>query len=360
MKRALAGAFALLLALAGWLGRGYVGGVEAAVSDGTSAGDPGEGAFASPAACRALLGAGRRLPVPEGKVRLGSWNLRWFPDGKPGRGATAGGTDVAWLACAIAWLSVDVLAVQEVKAHPAARLKTQALIDELDALTSGKWRLELDDCKSGAIQHVGFLFNEARVKARLGRTYGALNPHGEACKDQLRPGYGAYFRFPGGLDLHAVSVHLKSGTERRALDLRTRSLRALSTVLAEARAAEPDQDVMVLGDFNTMGCGRCRPEVSAERELELLARAAAPAKMVPVPAEIGCSHYFSGRGTLLDLVLVSDATRELPADARVAVSGVCGELRCRSLPAATPRPAAFAALSDHCPILIDLTDRDLD
>jgi endonuclease/exonuclease/phosphatase family metal-dependent hydrolase len=357
MTRARAGALALGLMLAAWFARGYAGEVEA----GALEAEPEFGeAFSSRAACEKALAAGRRLPLAPDRVRLGSWNLHWFPDGKPGRKVERSTTDLSWLACAIAWLSVDVLAVQEVKAHASAEQRARELTAELDRLTGGKWRLVLDDCPAAPSQHVGFLFNEARASFVHGRTFAALNPHGEACKDQLRPGYGAYFRFPGGLDLHVVSVHLKSGGERRSFELRERSLRSLKDVYAQARAVEPDQDLLFLGDFNSMGCAHCSPAITPRSELERLSKSIAPAGLRHVPAEPGCSHYFSGQGTLLDLAVISSVTAELPRAERVRVSGVCGALECRKLSAGRRRPAALEALSDHCPILLDLTDRDLD
>jgi endonuclease/exonuclease/phosphatase family metal-dependent hydrolase len=356
LKRAAAGALAGVLLLVGWLARGYIGGAETA--PGRQRPDLGP-AFGSLEECRAAVAAGQRASRAPGTARLGSWNLHWFPDGKPGRGDGPGGTDLDWLACAIAWMSVDVLAVQEVKAHPRARQKAQELTAKLDQLTSGKWRLMLDDCPAASTQHVGFLFNEARVSARLEQTFAALNPHGQPCKDQLRPGFGAYFRFPGGLDLHAVSVHLKSGGERRSLELRTRSIQALGEVYETARAAQPDLDLLFLGDFNGMGCNHCSPELPAQAELESIAKAVQSSKLRLLPASTGCSHYFSGQGTLLDLAVISSSTAELPAGARTEISGACGALQCRKLGSAR-RPPVFEALSDHCPILLDLSDRDLD
>src|SRR5690606_4307078 len=68
-------------------------------------------AFSSPERCDALVRSGRLLPRAPGTVRFGSWNVRFFPDGGPSGPSKP--TDVAWLACAIAFMQVDVLAVQE-------------------------------------------------------------------------------------------------------------------------------------------------------------------------------------------------------------------------------------------------------
>ena len=81
----------------------------------------------------------------------------------------------------------------------------------LDGHTGGRWRSRLDDCPQKAVLHVGLLWNEKRASPGRFSTLASLNPHGEACRDQLRPGLGARFRFTGGLDVAIVSGALPPG-----------------------------------------------------------------------------------------------------------------------------------------------------
>jgi len=291
-------------------------------------------------------------------ARIGTWNVRWFPDGVPGKRPSRGaGTDLEWLACAIALLDVDVLAVQEWKTHPAAAAATARLTAALDRATRGRWRAAFDDCENGPGQHVGLLYDESRVTARALRTYAGLNPHGVACQDQLRPGFGAHLRFPGGLDLHVISVHLKSGSDRRSLTLRQRSLAALPSVLAEARAAVADEDVLFAGDFNTMGCGRCSPAVPPPAELQDFRQRLAGAGLRAVPPTSACTHYYQGVGALLDHFVVGGELAELPGGAVAEVGGVCGEIACAPR---RQRSLVEQRLSDHCPLVLTLLDQDRD
>src|SRR5688500_13142789 len=124
------------------------------------------GGLGSAESCAVELGAGRRLARPAGTARFASWNLHWFPDGKPGR--SGGGTDLAWLACALWWLDADVIAVQEVKQTPHAEVALQQLLSELNRISGARYRAALDDCGSRVPQHVGLLWNEARVQASAG------------------------------------------------------------------------------------------------------------------------------------------------------------------------------------------------
>src|SRR5690606_40904374 len=69
------------------------------------------GALESEEACDAALDD---LPAASAAgLRVGSWNVRWFPNGSADVRRHREASNVGWLACAIAALRLDVLAVQE-------------------------------------------------------------------------------------------------------------------------------------------------------------------------------------------------------------------------------------------------------
>ncbi|MEB2310407.1 MAG: hypothetical protein OZ921_01260 [Sorangiineae bacterium] len=344
----------------GWITRRYVAAETSPAlprAEPTSPSSPSSSAFRSRADCLRALGAGERLPRATGTARLGTWNLRWFPDGRPGTRPKEGqGQDLEWLACSIAWLGVDALAVQEIKRYPGARERAAELIARLDVHTKGAWQLRLDDCPNDAVQHVGILYDARKVRAGDFETYGALNPHGEACAGSLRPGFGAYLRWPRGLDLTFVSVHLKSGPGARDAELRRRSIASFGTVVDQIHANRRDADVVFAGDFNTMGCESCRPSLTSASEIDDLPLAAA---LHRVPAEGSCSEYYDGRGGLLDHFVVTSALRTLSRGGGARVSGFCAAAACESLPRRR-MPEAYTELSDHCPLILDLDDRTRD
>lgn len=332
-------------------------GVPTARSLDASAVTPGQSgnAFSSPESCAAEVEAGRRLARPPGVARFASWNLHWFPDGKPGRGS---GTDTDWLACALWWLDADVVAIQEVKQTPHAELALAALLRELNRISGARYRAQIDDCGSRVPQHVGLLWNEARVQASELATLPALNPSGEACGKQWRPGFAGRLQFPGGLDLLTVSGHFKSMPDARSLELRRTSFAALPGVLRDNEARSRDPDLLLLGDLNTMGCETCSPPVSAEQELAATADALKRRGLRLVPADAPSSYVGEGSGALLDHAVAAERMRELGPGARSHVAGAC-----QSGAAPLSRRAAKQTrrrLSDHCPIVLDLTDRDLD
>ena len=344
----------------GFVTRRYVAGAPAAPAAPAAALD-GDSPWASQAACERALTAGRKLERPDGVVRLGTWNVRWFPDGKPGKGHAGQGTNLPWLACIIAWSNVDALAVQEFKTNPRARAAVDELRRLLDGHTAGQWAAAFDDCPNLDAQHVGLVYDSKRATAKGATTVGVINPHGEACKDSLRPGFSMHLTFPKGLDFHFVSVHTKSGSDRRSIGLREKTLAALADAHRVLMGVEHESDVLLAGDFNTMGCKDCSPAIPAADELAATDRAlgALSTRYRRVPSSAQCSEYYKGHGTLLDHFVASASFAELGPDAQTRVSGLCGDAACAAAPTGGPR-AAERELSDHCPLFLDIPDRDLD
>lgn len=318
---------------------------------------PASSPWANRRACLEALKLGG-APRRGGSARVGAWNLHWFPDGRPGDARPGQGADFEWLACAVAWMRLDVLAVEEIKRPPRGTAGLDALRRELDRLSGGTWQSILDPCPRASSQHVGLLFDARRVRLVTSGVVGELNPLGEPCRSELRPGLAGYFAFPGGLDLSVVVAHLKSGNEERDFELRTRSFEAFAAAAEREREQTHDPDVLFIGDMNTLGCASCAPAVTAPAELTrvdaLFASARAP--LARLAAEPACSHDHAGEATLLDWAATS-GLEELPHGARLTVSGACGELGCDALPRRLP---GEQRLSDHCPIWLDLDDADRD
>jgi hypothetical protein len=234
-------------------------------------------------------------------------------------------------------------------------------VTALNRHTGGSFEARLDPCPIETSQHVGLLYDAARTRASRFQVYAELNPHGDPCRDQLRPGFGGFLEFPGGLDLHVVSVHLKSGQNRRDHELRLRSLEGLPHVFARASGARVDDDIVIGGDLNTMGCRHCSPAISAGEELELFRTrlvSATPSWSL-VASRQSCSEYHAGAGVLLDHFVLSSGLLRATGTLESEVAGYCADVSCRPFRSNRP-PAAYSALSDHCPIVLDLPDRDDD
>jgi endonuclease/exonuclease/phosphatase family metal-dependent hydrolase len=166
----------------------------------------------------------------------------------------------------------------------------------------------------------------------------------------------------GGVTLNAVSVHFDSGVADRDYQNRRTAVGRITALALRGRPiVELDRDILVLGDFNTMGRSEPSP-VSGEQEIATLEFELAPAfrRMVPSPA---CSEYFQPdptvqrqRAMLLDQVAVSSGMQEAATTSRI--TGYCALRRCADATGAMP--AAYQVLSDHCPTVFEVTDRNLD
>lgn len=349
----------------GWVAARYVEERVAteAAAETLSAGDHAiaeDSVWRSPEACLEALRRGERLSLQPGRVRIGTWNVKWFPDGVPGGSAAKqGGTDVAWLACLVAWMQPEVLALQEIKSDPHAEARLRELERQLDDFTKGHWVHRLDGCSGSGRQHVGFLYDEGRVKSSALGTLASLNPTRSECGGNLRPGFAGYFRFPGGLDLHLVSLHFKSLSDRTSYGKRRTAMQGFAQALKQLDARESDRDRVLLGDFNTLGCDDCAVAISPEQERATLAQELAGLSQ-PFELRSGaqCSHYYKQQAGLLDQIVVPKQFEELPFSVAVQAQGLCDVFACSRLPGAPP--SVVSRVSDHCPLLLDIPDVDRD
>lgn len=327
---------------------------------------PAGSVWASPEACLAAVRAGRRMTrsIRDG-VRVAAWNVHWFPDGvAPGQGPIRHPTDLAWLACSLAWLDADVIALEELLTHTRGREALDEVVRRLSALTGLPWRASVSPCAQWDLQHQGFLYNSARVTARSLRNFDWVTGRTSAearCDITERPAYMGYFSVRGGADFHLGALHLKSGVDARSFGLRARARGLFDAVAADARAAVRDDDLLLVGDFNTMGCTAddCRPWVDSEEEVAAQAAAVQPRGFRQLAASQACTEYDGETGHVLDHVVASRSAREVPSRAAVTVGGYCAELRCAALPSRSTTRVQ-RDVSDHCPVLVELDGRDLD
>jgi endonuclease/exonuclease/phosphatase family metal-dependent hydrolase len=312
--------------------------------------------------CQQVVASGGRMaPSNPALLRVGTWNIRWFPRGCPSnRTCPDQTTDIPWLACTMAWMTVDLFALQEILATPDAEFSLNSLVAELNRLTGGSWQVDLQSCGGTSDQHVGFLWNSSRVTLLEFTDAWELNgaatgPTASACAGNLRPGRYALAKTPIGVDFHIVSVHFDSGTTNRDYTHRRQATQRIGAItLGGTPILQLDQDVLVLGDYNTMGREE-QPPISAQEELAVF-----DAELTPgfrrLPMTPNCTEYFEGQGGTLDHVVASTRMPEAALTARV--TGYCALVECANISGAMP--VASERLSDHCPVVMEIQDRDLD
>lgn len=102
-------------------------------------------------------------------------------------------------------------------------------------------------------------------------------------------------------------------------------------------------------------------EVSADDEIAIFDEELAPEFRRLRSAGVDCSEYFrpfqapAFEPGLLDHAVASLGFEEVGMEARV--TGYCAVAACQPLAAA---PLAYERLSDHCPVVVEVADRDDD
>ena len=255
------------------------------------------------------------------------------------------------------WLNIKT-AIQEIKTTTNARNAWDKVTQKLNEYTGDDWDVILNSCGRSDSQHVGFLYNKDKLKASNNKEVWQYNGRADdasnACKDNLRPGYLAYFEADNGFDFYAVSVHSDSGRKNKDLTTRQTAVERIDDVTSGL--ADIDKDIVILGDFNTMGIDE---GISAKQEIKELkdkVTSESPGlKLLTV--QPSCTHYYQKKPGWLDHILVSQDTSELVANS-ASVQGYCAINSCNSISGSLPQAAV--SLSDHCPILVDFNNSDLD
>ncbi len=313
--------------------------------------------------CQQVVKDGGRMAIPASDtLRIGTWNIRWFPHGSPPDRPepAAAPTDLAWLACTLVWMQTDILVVQESLTTAEAWTAWDRILTALAQHTGHTWQWSVQPCGKPDGHHVGVLWNASRVTLSAFQSLWSLNSRATSahnpCEGGLRPGHYAHVqsKHQPGADFHLIGLHLKSGPTVFAVEARHKALNRIDTAVAPF--LEMDADVIILGDLNTMGAG---DRHSQRSELKYLRRKVAketPGFDVLFP-EPRCSHYFRGRGDWLDHVLVAQDMNETRTRS-ARVTGYCAVAGCRRIKG--EYPLAHQHLSDHCPVIFEIDDRDRD
>ena len=224
-------------------------------------------------------------------------------------------------------------------------------------MTGVSWRWVPQRC--GSVK-IGFLWNTKRVKVQQIKSLKAFNVRAQSshspCAGGLRPGLYAYVQSlqKSGADFHLIALHLKSAPTVFALEERQKALNRIDSTVKPFLSQ--DKDIVILGDLNTMGAG---DNASRKSELKYMRRMVSKEKpgFQDLPITPRCSHYFRGRGGWLDHILVNHGMEEVRTRS-ARVTGYCAIAQCQRIKG--DYPLAYERLSDHCPVVIDIANKDQD
>lgn len=267
-------------------------------------------------------------------LRIATFNIENY--GMPGKR-----TDERRLLALLGDLDADVIAVQEIA--DAARFA--GLVESVSA--GGRhYTFVPSRCGGRRNLHVGFLVDAAHARV-LGTPieYPELAPgRDDACAIDDRPGLLVRFAF-GGHRFDLLVVHFAAGRDQVG-KRRTQWERALS-IVAERRAKD-GVAVAIIGDVNSTGylddAGDERTWIHGKLE---------SADMRLLTERLPCSEYFQPEGQRHLEVSTLDhlaATADFPIAHVASVRGYCEEVGCA--PRLRDRPADFATVSDHCPVVV--------
>ena len=212
--------------------------------------------------CQRVVKDGGRMVIPDpDRLRIGTWNIRWFPHGKPPDRPepAAAPTDLAWLACTLVWMQTDILVVQESLATAEARAAWDRILTALERHTGQTWQWSVQACGKPDGHHVGTLWNASRVTLSAFQSLWSLNGKATSahnpCEGGLRPGplRARAIHAPTGCGLSSDRPAPQVGTYVFAVEARQKALNRIDAAVAPF--LETDEDVIILGDLNTMGAG---------------------------------------------------------------------------------------------------------
>ncbi len=303
--------------------------------------------FAGPSVTEAELPP----PAMPGRLRFASWNVRNFPlDERPEETdlGYSRRTNICDLELALGGLDADLLALQEVcdtRRFPPILRRAAAPRTMAVRFSHGGGRFG---------QHLALAWDQD-VLQLVGEPVEITDL---ALDAGMRPGLAAVFRSSAdpSLDFTVVTLHLQSG--RQGFADRRRQNRALVEWVRAWLVAGGDQDLVVLGDFNSAGS----PRGGAAGELQSMAAILGRAGLVRVENATGCTQYWEGPGdrdgvqvpSQLDhIFLTGSLVSRLVGPAESWLH--CARLGCRDLVSRVgEEDGTFWDVSDHCPVTIEL------
>jgi endonuclease/exonuclease/phosphatase family metal-dependent hydrolase len=310
--------------------------------------------FPGPAVSSTELPTGKPM---DGSLRIVSWNVRNFPLDERPQDRDLGysrRTNICDFEIALGGLEADLLGLQEV--NDIRRF--QPILRRACGERSMDVRYSSEGGRFG--QHLAFAWDNS-VLELVGKPIEVAEL---VFEPGMRPAFAGYFRSlrPGGVDFTVVVVHLESGPQNFAD--RRRQNRALASWIEDWIEEIDDSDVIVLGDFNTMGS----PRGGVEGELQSVDAILGRVGLERLENELGCTSYWEGGGerdgvhvpSLLDHVFVGGFGREA-LTMRLEAWLHCARLQCGEL---VSRPGeedgTFWDVSDHCPLTFEIRDANLE
>lgn len=300
----------------------------------------------APVAANDNISAAINKYVPEGLrgtdrfLDIVNWNIRYFNELDPAR--------IRLITKIMGEINADIFVLQEI-----AEGAVDAVASALNSAGAGLYKTAYG--QSGGTQRVAFMYDTewVRTKANFHELF-ADEPNtlpGSTKRIFPRlPFHNIMHAFApndGNFDFHLVGVHLKAYMGDSDPGTQQRQLSAERLMKWSADETE-DRDIIICGDFNKEPRA---PEWRAFRDAETQGRV----RFGSWNKEAEGSHWYRGKRSLIDLVIVSDSAEKVAVQKEATVipwKGVFGS--------ATLRNDLIERISDHMPVISRFYFRDLD
>lgn len=265
-------------------------------------------------------GSGGRHPRQRTVLTIGTFNIEWLGDGQNDRNPRTE-EELQKLAAVIRESGADLLGVEEVENERALR-RLLRYLPEFDGAVGSL----------GGQQNVGLIYRRDLQVQVLGEYTPLIVLPG-----RTRPGFLAYCR-AGHADFFLMVVHLKSSSrydsteelQELARQLRLQQAQQLARWVDSLLAAGPEQDIVIVGDFNDTPRRRKYPTLTPLVEHPQLAF---------LTTDLRSCRY--ERAYTIDHIVVSRSFRARYKE---------GSAHVVNFYASYPFPEA-ERLSDHCPVV---------
>jgi endonuclease/exonuclease/phosphatase family metal-dependent hydrolase len=165
---------------------------------------------------------------------------------------------------------------------------------------------------------------------------------------------------PGGVDFGVLVVHLASGDSAGRASLRAEQAKLAAEVVAARQKELGDRDFVVLGDMNT---------ALQDKELPGLdgALGGGGTSLARETPDLGCTSYYvkSPNDPLVQPAWIDQvylaSMQERDRTVALTVGAHCWERACKPFESdSKENGTSYWAVSDHCPVYFEVTDRGAD
>jgi endonuclease/exonuclease/phosphatase family metal-dependent hydrolase len=278
--------------------------------------------------------------VANAGLKVGTYNIRTF-DSSPGM------TNKPELVKILKKLKFDILAVEEIINDKSFKSLIKKSFKDHKVIMSR--------CGGAGRQKIGFVYNTKKLRLISHKEDGTIS--GSSTRDEegcasLRPAFIGNFReISTNKYFSIVGVHLKAGGSPRSYERRARQYKILEKLIAELKTKRRNNQVIVLGDFNTTGY------VHRDEDFQGFSEMVSKVRFTSTAEKLDCTSYWTGmdrtdnieESSILDHIIYP---KKFLGYKRTftKVGTHCAKVKC-AFTSEEELGSSYKQVSDHCPVM---------